>query len=153
LSEELSLQDKITIIKKLTDVLLKLPDSFSLDNGWNKRDLLLHLWTWDMEYIRLCTSKLANKLKKFLFEYETLNMTYSSWNDYNIEKHYELDFEEIKTRFQESRGKLIILFENLINIPEIEATKECFLTKRILDMYQHDKMHLEAGGVAIYLNE
>ncbi|NHJ86960.1 MAG: hypothetical protein FK734_15970 [Asgard group archaeon] len=152
MSEELSLQDKVSTIKKLTDVLLKLPDSFSLDNGWDKRDLLLHLWTWDMEYIRLCSAKLTNKLSKFQYEYESMNMTYSVWNDYNMEKYFDLSYDEVKLRFQESRGQLIGFFEKLIKTPEIKVPKDNFLTTRILNIYQHDKMHLEAGGVAIYLD-
>ena len=150
LSKEISLKDKITNLKLSTDTLLTLPDYFELENGWKRKELLLHLWTWDVEYIRLCKKKIAKKLKGFKFEYEELGMSYTAWNEHIMETHRNLSEEEIEKRFIKDREKLVALFEKLKDTPEIKVPKNEYLTTQILNLWTHDKMHLEAGGVAIH---
>ncbi|MFW9924296.1 MAG: hypothetical protein ACFFDW_13510 [Candidatus Thorarchaeota archaeon] len=148
--QELTNEQKIANLKKATDVLLTLPESFSLLNGWNRRDLLLHLWTWDVEYIRLCEAKIKNKLKKFQFNYEELGMAYSNWNDYIMEKFEDLSEEDIKEQFITDRTKLLKLLEKLKDLPENDVPKEYMQTNQILDLWQHDKMHLNGAGFAVF---
>ena len=46
--------------------------------------------------------------------------------------------------------KIITLFEKLIEFPEtVEDEKSFYRTDRILDLWQHDKQHLEAGGIKV----
>lgn len=153
MEKELSLDQKITNFKRLTKVLLDLPESFRQENGWNRRDLLLHLWTWDVEYIRLCTAKLDGKLDDFQYEFERLDMSYSNWNDFIMEKYSQLTYIDILEKFQEARKQLIKLFKKLAEKPEVDVPREYFKTRKILDLWYHDRNHLLEGGVAIHLIE
>ena len=62
----------------------------------------------------------------------------------------DYDFKKAQKKFKETRYKILEIFDELIKLPEtIEDEKSYLRTERILDLWQHDKMHLEAGGAKI----
>ncbi|MBK5112570.1 MAG: hypothetical protein KGD59_03115 [Candidatus Heimdallarchaeota archaeon] len=150
MNEEISLNQKIDNMKKTTEFLLALDESFTLTNGWKARELLLHLWCWDDEFVKICEFKMKDSLDQCEFEFQKMKIEYSEWNDYMLDKMKEKSFKEAKEKFKVTRLKIIELFEDLIKLPEIvDDEKSFYRTDKILDLWQHDKQHLEAGGAKI----
>jgi hypothetical protein len=150
MNNKISLDQKIDNMKKTTEFLLTLDESFTLPNGWKTKDLLLHLWSWDDEFVRICQFKLKDSLDQCKFEFQSMEMEYSEWNDYVLEKMKDTSFKEAKEKFKETRYKILDLFVELIKVPEtVKDEKSFYRTDRILDLWQHDKQHLEAGGAKI----
>jgi len=150
MTEKISLEKKIENMKKTTEFILALDESFTIPNGWKTKELLLHLWSWDDEFVRICQFKMKDSLDQCKFEFQSMEMEYSEWNDYVLDKMKDISFKEAKEKFKETRYKIIDLFEELIKIPEtVEDEKSFYRTDRILDLWQHDKQHLEAGGAKI----
>ena len=150
MTNKISLEQKMKNTKKITELILDLPESFSLSNGWGLKKLLLHLWSWDDEFIKICEGKMNDALDQCEFEFKKMNMDYVEWNDYVLEKMSNLTLDEAKKKYKETRYKIITLFEKLIEFPETVEDEESFYrTDRILDLWQHDKQHLEAGGIKI----
>ena len=150
MTEKISLEKKIENMKKTTEFILALDESFTIPNGWKTKELLLHLWSWDDEFVKICQFKMKDSLDQCKFEFQSMEMEYSEWNDYVLDKMKDVSFKEAKEKFKETRYKIIDLFEELIKIPEtVEDEKSFYHTDRILDLWQHDKQHLEAGGAKI----
>jgi len=150
MTEKISLEKKIENMKKTTELILALDESFTIPNGWKTKELLLHLWSWDDEFVKICQFKMKDSLDQCKFEFQSMEMEYSEWNDYVLDKMKDVSFKEAKEKFKETRYKIIDLFEELIKIPEtVEDEKSFYHTDRILDLWQHDKQHLEAGGAKI----
>lgn len=150
MNEKISLEKKIQNMKKTTEFILALDESFTIPNGWKTKELLLHLWSWDDEFVRICQFKLKDSLDQCKFEFQSMEMEYSEWNDYVLDKMKDVSFKEAKEKFKDTRYKIIDLFEELIKIPEtVKDEKSFYRTDRILDLWQHDKQHLEAGGAKI----
>ena len=150
MTEKISLEKKIENMKKTTEFILALDESFILPNGWKTRDLFLHLWSWDDEFVRICQFKMKDSLDQCKFEFQSMEMKYSEWNDYVLDKMKDITFKEAKVKFKETRYKVLSIFEELIKLPETVEDEKSFLrTDRILDLWQHDKQHLEAGGAKI----
>lgn len=147
MNEKISLEKKIENMKKTTEFLLTLDESFTIPNGWKTKELLLHLWSWDDEFVKICQFKMKDSLDQCKFEFQSMEMEYSEWNDYVLDKMKDVSSKEAKEKFKETRYKIIDLFVELIKIPEtVEDEKSFYRTDRILDFWQHDKQHLEAGG-------
>lgn len=150
MNEKISLEKKIENMKKTTEFILALDESFTIPNGWKTKELLLHLWSWDDEFVKICQFKMKDSLDQCKFEFQSMEMEYSEWNDYVLDKMKDVSFKEAKEKFKDTRYKIIDLFEELIKIPEtVEDEKSFYRTDRILDLWQHDKQHLEAGGAKI----
>ncbi|NHJ04065.1 MAG: ClbS/DfsB family four-helix bundle protein [Candidatus Heimdallarchaeota archaeon] len=152
MNEELTASTKISNIKKTTDAILMLPEVISFPNGWIMKDLLIHLNSWDDELLKYSQALKKSKDDKFVYDHKKLGMDYSNWNDYIIEKFSYLTFEEAKDLFTNTRKKLIKILEELIEIQKKETDPDKWKKiHSVLDLWQHDKMHLEAGGIAPYL--
>ncbi len=150
MNEKISLEKKMENMKKTTEFILALDESFTMPNGWKTKELLLHLWSWDDEFVKICQFKMKDSLDQCKFEFQSMEMEYSEWNDYVLDKMKDVSFKEAKEKFKDTRYKIIDLFEELIKIPEtVEDEKSFYRTDRILDLWQHDKHHLEAGGAKI----
>ncbi|HUU79327.1 MAG TPA: ClbS/DfsB family four-helix bundle protein [candidate division Zixibacteria bacterium] len=152
MNEELDPSIKISHIKKTTDAVVTLPEGFSFPNGWTMKDLLIHLHSWDDELLKYSQALKKGKDDKFVYDHKKLGMNYSNWNDFVIEKFSYLPFEEAKELFKSTRKKLIRIFEELLEIQKKETDPDKLKKiNGVLDLWQHDKMHLEAGGIAPYL--
>ncbi|MCG3254117.1 MAG: hypothetical protein KAX09_09725 [Candidatus Heimdallarchaeota archaeon] len=150
MTEKISLEKKIENMKKTTEFILALDESFTIPNGWKTKELLLHLWSWDDEFVKICQFKMKDSLDQCKFEFQSMEMEYSEWNDYVLDKMKDVSFKEAKEKFKETRYKVLSIFEELIKLPETVEDEKSFLrTDRILDLWQHDKQHLEAGGAKI----
>ena len=150
MNEKISLEKKIENMKKTTEFILALDESFTIPNGWKTKELLLHLWSWDDEFVKICQFKMKDSLDQCKFEFQSMEMEYSEWNDYVLDKMKDVSFKEAKEKFKETRYKVLSIFEELIKLPETVEDEKSFLrTDRILDLWQHDKQHLEAGGAKI----
>ncbi|MGC9778850.1 MAG: hypothetical protein HZR80_06365 [Candidatus Heimdallarchaeota archaeon] len=150
MTNKISLEQKMLNTKKITELILDLPVSFSLPNGWGLKELLLHLWSWDDEFTKICEGKMNDSLDQCEFEFKKMNMDYVEWNDYVLEKMSNLTLDEARQKYKETRYKIITLYEKLIKFPEtVEDEKSFYRTDRILDLWQHDKQHLKAGGIKI----
>ena len=55
--------DHIKNFKAVTIKLYELPADFSLPNGWTRRELLIHLNSWDQEFVKLTKKALNGELK------------------------------------------------------------------------------------------
>ncbi|NHJ32443.1 MAG: hypothetical protein FK732_06245 [Asgard group archaeon] len=150
MNEKISLEQKLGNMKKTTEFLLALDESFTLPNGWKTKELLLHLWSWDDEFVKICQHKIKDNLDQCKFEFQSMEMDYSEWNDYMLDKMKDINFKKAQKKFKETRYKVLNIFEELIKLPETVEDEKSFLrTDRILDLWQHDKQHLEAGGAKI----
>ncbi|NHJ87611.1 MAG: ClbS/DfsB family four-helix bundle protein [Asgard group archaeon] len=153
MAEITSFEKKIELLKRTTNMLYSLTDSYKAPNGWGIIDVLIHIWTWDVEYIRLVEMKLKGEASKFQFEYEKLVMKYTIWNDYIMEKHRAITLRDARKQFLDTRKKLISLLEELIKKPEtITDPKSYKRTESILEIWSHDQHHLERGGIRISTN-
>jgi hypothetical protein len=155
--------DHIENFKAVTAKIYELPADFSLPNGWTRRELLIHLNGWDQEFVKLTQKAINEELKnfffkfegltaeertilekEFLFEHQEMDLEYTKWNDYKLEKMKEKTVEEVEELFKNTREKIIALFEELA-----EKQKENKLTAQILSLWTHDREHLEKGGVEV----
>ena len=150
MTEKISLEKKIENMRKTTEFLLALDESFTLPNGWKTKDLLLHLWSWDDEFMKICQFKMKDSIDQCKFEFQSMEIEYSEWNDYIMNIMKDFTYKEAQKKFKETRYKVLSIFEELIKLPETVEDEKSFLrTDRILDLWQHDKQHLEAGGAKI----
>ncbi|MHA1912110.1 MAG: hypothetical protein ACTSYA_10470 [Candidatus Kariarchaeaceae archaeon] len=155
--------DHIENFKTVTTKLYELPADFSLSNGWTRRELLIHLNSWDQEFVKLTKKALNGELKnfffkferltvderailepEFLFEHQEMDLEFTKWNDYKLEEQKEKTFKEVEELFKDTREKVIDLFEELA-----EKEKGNKFTSQILSLWIHDREHLEKGGVEI----
>ena len=158
-----NLDDHIANLKTVTEMLNDLPADFTLPNGWSNKELLIHLNSWDQEFAKLTQKALNGELKnfffkfeeltadekailekEFLFEHQEMNLEYTKWNNYRLEKMKDKTFEEVEELFRNTREKVMVLFEELS-----EKKKEDRLTEQILSLWMHDREHLEKGGVEV----
>ena len=156
-------KDHIENFNTITKKLAELPADFSLPNGWTKRELLIHLNSWDQEFIKLTKKALSGELrnyffkfteltaeertileKEFLFEHQEKNMVFTAWNDHKLEESKDKTFKEVEEQFTIDREEILTLFEELA-----EKQKEKKLTAQILSLWMHDREHLEKGGVEV----
>ena len=149
MTEDLTLDEKIENLKKTTDLVNSLPDDFTLKNGWTTKELAIHLWSWDNELMKLCEDKINDQCDDFQFDHDIQGMDYSKWNDYILGEKGDMSLKEARALFKKNRVKLIETFEKLVSIPEKYDEKNFRNSARIMDIWQHDKMHLEAGGLQI----
>ena len=111
MNEKISLEQKLGNMKKTTEFLLALDESFTLPNGWKTKELLLHLWSWDDEFVRICQNKMKDDLDQCKFEFQSMEMDYSEWNDFVLDKMKDLNFSEAQKKFKETRSKVLSIFE------------------------------------------
>ncbi|MHA1243492.1 MAG: hypothetical protein ACTSP7_02850, partial [Candidatus Heimdallarchaeota archaeon] len=142
MTEKLSLEQNYANLEKTTEAILNLDDSFKLPNGWDRRDLILHLWSWDDELTKLCVKKLDGKCTDFQFGYEEMGIDYKEWNDQALEKKKDLSFEGAKELFTTTRKKLFVLYKKLMPLPENEELDENSFKRltKIMGLWQHDKV-------------
>ncbi|MHA1307162.1 MAG: hypothetical protein ACTSQN_07700 [Candidatus Heimdallarchaeota archaeon] len=151
MTEKISLEQKYANLEKTTEAILNLDDSFKLPNGWDRRDLILHLWSWDDEMTKLCAEKLEGKCAEFKFGYEELGIDFNEWNDQALEKKKDLAYEEVKELFTTTRKKLLALYKKLMPLPKNEELDEKSFKRlaNIMTLWKHDKTHLEKGGITL----
>lgn len=147
MKDKLSSEEHIENLKKTTKVLLSSDENISQSNGWKLREILLHLWSWDEEFIKACEAKIAGEIKKFQFDHIKQGIDMDTWNVEIIDQKKDLSLEEVKKLFKETREKTIRIFEKVITVPETIENEESFLrNENIVTLWQHDKHHLEQAG-------
>ncbi len=148
--QKLSPEQHLENTKKITKIILSLDDSFKLPNGWTRKELMIHLWSWDDQMLKGCQAKLDGKCEDFKFDHQLKDIDYSKWNDTVLAEKKNLTFEESKKLFKETREKTIKMFEKLISQPEtIADEKNMFRNENVVSLWMHDKQHLENGGIKI----
>lgn len=151
MSENLKPLEKIEKIKITTQTILSLPESFSFPNGWTQRELLIHLWSWDDQFLEFCLAKKSAR-KKFQYAHEEEKLPYDKWNDIIIEKFEDMPFDEALELFETTRSELIRSFEKYAKLmSKKENAGKYDDIDKVMDVWQHDKLHLESGGIVPYL--
>ncbi|MFW9924033.1 MAG: hypothetical protein ACFFDW_12175 [Candidatus Thorarchaeota archaeon] len=136
--------------KKITKIILSLDDSFKLPNGWTRKELMIHLWSWDDQMLKGCQAKLDGTCESFKFDHQLKGVDYSKWNDMILEEKKNLTFKESKKLFEDTRKKTIAIFEKIISQPEtIADEKSTFRNENIVSLWMHDKQHLQNAGMKI----
>jgi len=128
-------QEGLEKYKKTTELILSLPESLVLQNNWGKKELVIHLWVWDKEFLKNLYAALEERKiswdEKFKNE-ETLNQ----WNDEQIKKYSKLSYEKVVNNFRKTRAEVIKLYEKLL---EKELSDE---EKTLFTLWLHDLHHL-----------
>jgi len=152
LSDKLKPTEKIAKIKITTEAILSLPESFFFPNGWSQRQLLIHLWSWDDQFLELCHTTKKSARKKFVYAHDGEKLPYEKWNDVIIEKFDDMSYEEAREIFEETRIDLIKSFEKFAKLIMKEGNEGKYdYIEKLMDLWVHDKLHLESGGIAPYL--
>jgi len=144
---DLTLEEQVARMEKTTAILEGLPASFSQPNGWKLKELLLHIWSWDVELIRACQAKKANALEDFQFSHQKEGIEVDDWNVRKIREKEDLSLDEVKQLFQKTRSEFINECKSLLSIPEtVTDEKSYFHHEDIFAIWQHDLHHLKLGG-------
>lgn len=148
--QKLSPKQHLEKTKKITKIILSLDDSFKSPNGWTRKELMIHLWSWDDQMLKGCQAKLADKSEEFKFDHQLKGIDYTKWNDLVIAEKKNLSFNETKKLFKETREKTLAMFEKIISQPEtITDEKNMFRNENVVTLWMHDKEHLEKGGIKV----
>ena len=133
----------LTNYRKTTELILNLPEDLKLpNNGWSKKDLLIHLWVWDREFIAVMKGALEGK--PVVWDERFKDEDYlNRWNDEQIAAHRDKTLDEILRVFKEAREEVIALYETLLKHTLTEEQKTLFT------LWQHDVHHLKQAGVEI----
>ena len=100
---------------------------------------------------KICQAKLDGEGADFKFEFQKMGIDYSEWNEIALEKKKNLTYKEAKKLFTTTRETLFKFYEQLMKIPENEELEENSLRRlsNIMNLWQHDKLHLEKGGLTL----
>jgi hypothetical protein len=146
-----SLEDHIANFQKTSELLLSLEPDVSQPNGWTLKEILIHLYSWDKEFIKVAESKIAGK-KEFLFSHQEKEIDMDDWNVQQVAKYNDLSLKEVKELFKKTREKTISLFKRVIKQPEtIENEDSILRNNKIVTLWFHDKHHLEQCGQKVDL--
>ena len=125
-----------------TKKVLDLPNDTKLPNDWGKRELAIHLFSWDSELVEF-----ADKLRKGgTFDWNEVHpedMDINETNKGHMIDNEDLSFTEAVEVFADTRMELISTYEDLVNnYYQDEKSFTDYFT-----MWMHDVHHLKQAGI------
>jgi len=132
-------------IKKLettTKIFLDLPNKTKLPNGWGKRELAIHLFSWDSKMVEY-----ADHLRKgntFVWkEFHPEELDINEMNKGHLVENEDLTFDESIEVFTDTRLELIATYVDIVNNNfQDEKSFTDYFT-----IWLHDIHHLKQAGV------
>lgn len=145
-NEDMEYRDKVlNWIEKLetsTKMFLELPNDMKLPNGWGKRELAIHLFSWDSAMVEY-----ANHLRKgntFVWnEFHPEELNLDKENKKHLVENENLTFDEALDIFTNTRLELIATYVDIVNNHfQDEKSFTDYFT-----MWMHDVQHLKQAGI------
>ena len=142
----MELKDKIISridkLEKTTKIFLDLPNDMKLPNGWGKRELAIHLFSWDdamVEYAGRLRQGNAFVWEEILPEEEDINKV----NKRYFAENEDLTFSEAIEIFNDTRLEMIATYNDIVN--NHFQDEKSFLD--YFSIWMHDIHHLKQAGI------
>ncbi len=132
-------------------------DPENIVGNWSLSELIIHIWSWDLEMTRLLEAQIAGTVKSldfgetmkdtdltgyFQFEYQKEGMKLEEWNDMMISKYRDRSVMDLKAELNRSRQSLVSAFRKHIEYfrdrPEV--------IEKTISIWKHDLHHLKKYG-------
>jgi hypothetical protein len=133
---------RIEKLETSTKMFLDLPNETNLPNGWGKRELAIHLFSWDSALVEF-----ADNLRKGkTFDWKEIHPEDLDLNEVNkghLVENEDLTFEEAIEAFTDTRMELIATYVDIVNSHfQDEKSFTDYFT-----MWMHDEHHLKQAGI------
>ena len=145
-NEDLEYKDKllsnIEKLEKTTKMFLDLPNDLKLPNGWGKRELAIHLFSWDSAMVEYADHlRQGNTFVWNEFLPEELNL--DEVNKRYLVENEDLTLDEALEIFTNTRLELIATYVDIVNnhFQEEKSFTDYFT------MWMHDVQHLKQAGI------
>ncbi len=129
-------------LEKTTKMFLDLPNDMKLPNGWGKRELAIHLFSWDSEMVEY-----ADHLRRGnTFVWEEILPEEEDINEVNkgyFVENEDLTLAEAIEVFTDTRLELIATYVDIVN--NHFQDEKSFMDYFVL--WMHDVHHLKQAGV------
>ncbi|MHA2504195.1 MAG: hypothetical protein ACXAE3_15155 [Candidatus Kariarchaeaceae archaeon] len=126
---------------------------------WSFSQLLIHLWTWDEEMMRLLDAQMEGMIKNlryedlseedkgdmdgfFQFEYQQLGISFEAWNEMMFSRYEDLSTTQLRTNFLLGRKRLFVTYQR--HITHFHDQQD--ITDQTIGLWKHDIHHLKASG-------
>ena len=145
-NEDLEYKDKILSniekLEKTTKMFLDLPNDLKLPNGWGKRELAIHLLSWDSEMVDYADNlRKGNSFDWNEIHPEELNL--NETNKGHLVENEDLTFDEAIEVFTNTRMELIATYVDIVN--NHYQNEKSFAD--YFSMWMHDVQHLQKAGI------
>ncbi len=133
---------RIDKLEKSTKLFLDLPNDNKLPNGWGKRELAIHLFSWDGEMVEYSD----NLRRGNTFDWNEILAEDSDINEVNkkhLDENEDLTFAEAIEIFTNTRQELIATYVDIVN--NHYQDEKSFVD--YFTLWMHDLHHLKQAGI------
>lgn len=139
---------KIGALKNSTERILNLNTDWSASNGWDLKELMIHLQAWDEEYLNILKGQILREsyIPRFCrssdYKREKQMKFVNRWNNQILNEKKHLSFETIRKQFIQTRQRVFREFGELWS--DNEGLLHPFALQ-IDDLSAHDAKHIAKG--------
>lgn len=139
---------KIKALKNSTERILNLHPDWCASNGWNLKELMIHLQAWDEEYLNILKSQIHEEpyIPRFCrfsdYKQEEQMKFVNRWNNQIINEKKHLSLETVREYFIQSRQRVFREFGKLWS--DNRGLLHPFALQ-IDDLFTHDAEHIAKG--------
>ena len=133
---------RIEKLENSTKMFLDLPNDMKLPNGWGKRELAIHFFSWDSALVEY-----ADNLRRGnTFDWKEIHPDELDINEVNkghLVENVDLTFTEAIEIYTETRMELVATYVDIVN--NHYQDEKSFMD--YFTMWMHDVHHLNQAGI------
>ncbi|MFX0013102.1 MAG: hypothetical protein ACFFB2_04680 [Promethearchaeota archaeon] len=139
---------KLDALRGSTERILNLSPDWRASNGWDLKDLMIHLTAWDEEYLSILRSQIHKEsyIPRFCrfsdYKKEEQMKFVNRWNNQILNDKRHLSFEKIRKYFIKTRQRV---FREFGGIWSDDRGLSNDFALQISDLSAHDAEHIAKG--------